>query len=89
MRELLFVLKPPRGALARWLWMMSTLAAVSILFVFGIVVFFIAAVAIVVLWTLGALRRHGRRGSVRHHDAGEDVIEGEFVIVEQRRPPLP
>ncbi len=88
MRERLFVLQPPRGALARGLWMVSTIAAVGILLVFGIVVVFIAAAAIALLWALSAIRRRGQRSTVRH-DANQDAIEGEFVVVEQRRPRLP
>ncbi|WP_297899167.1 hypothetical protein [Metallibacterium sp.] len=86
MRSRVFIINPPRSALARTLWLLAlaTLAVIALLF--GAVIVVAAALLFGLAWLVRRMIRP--RQTVPQHAAPEDggaVIEGKFVVVESER----
>ncbi len=82
----LFLLQPPRHPLARLALTLLGLAVLGVLLVFGFFAFLALAAVGAVLMLVGAWRNRHRRppdGPDRPHES--DVIEGEYVIIHERR----
>ena len=90
MRSRVFIVNPPRSALARILWLLALAVLAVIALLFGAVI----VVAAVMLFGLAWLVRrviHPRQAVPRHAPAESAgaVIEGEFVVVENEPQRLP
>lgn len=86
MRPLLFTLRPPRNPLLRAVIALAGLALLGFFTLFGL----FAAVAVMAALGLRRAWRHlsgNAPARARRHD--QDVIDGEFSVIEKPRAPLP
>jgi membrane protein implicated in regulation of membrane protease activity len=90
MRSRVFIINPPRSALARTLWLLALAALAVVALLFGAVIVVAAALLFGLAWLVRRVIRP--RQAVPHPAAAENsgaVIEGEFVVVENERRQLP
>ena len=81
MRSRTFVINPPRGAVARALWLFSIIALAAVMLLFGVLIVGVVIVLGSVAWLIRRLlhqRRSSRSPSSAQHP---HLIEGEFVVV--------
>ena len=81
MRSRTFVINPPRGAVARALWLFSIIAFAAVMLLFGALIVGVVIVLAAVAWLIRRLsrkRRSSRSSSSAQHP---HLIEGEFVVV--------
>ena len=81
MRSRTFVINPPRGAVARALWLFSIIALAAVMLLFGALIVGVVIVLASVAWLIRRLlhkRRFARSSPFPQHP---HMIEGEFVVV--------
>ena len=81
MRSRTFVINPPRGAVARALWLFSIIALAAVMLLFGVLIVGAVIVLASVAWLIRRLlhkRRFARSPPSTQHP---HLIEGEFVVV--------
>jgi hypothetical protein len=82
----MFILQPPRHPLARLALTLLGLAVFGVLLVFGFFAFLALVAVGAVLMLLRAWRnRHGHTPPAPDQPRESDVIEGEYVIIHERR----
>lgn len=81
MRSRTFVINPPRGAVARALWLFSIIAFAAVMLLFGVLIVGVVIVLASVAWLIRRLLHHRRSPRSPSSAPRPHLIEGEFVVV--------
>lgn len=88
MRSRVFVVSPPRSKLVRTLWLVGAAAVIATLLFFSAVVISAGVLFFGLAWLVRRVIRPHRAPQAQTPQ-GAQVIEGEFVVIEPGRRPLP
>ena len=81
MRSRTFVINPPRGAVARALWLFSIITLAAVMLLFGVLIVGVVIVLASVAWLIRRLLHHRRSPRSPSSAPRPHLIEGEFVVV--------
>ena len=81
MRSHTFVINPPRGAVARALWLFSIITLAAIMLLFGALIAGVIIVLASLAWLIRRLTRKRRSSRLPPSAQHPHLIEGEFVVV--------
>ena len=81
MRSRTLVINPPRGAVARALWLFSIIALAAVMLLFGVLIVGVVIVLASVAWLIRRLSRKRRSSRSPPSAQHPHLIEGEFVVV--------